>query len=151
MAVYVREVLGIALRLLIGMVFLVAAADKLSNPELFARNIANYRILPTELVNIPALVIPWLEVLVGLMLIVGLRVRAAATVAVGLLLVFTLALISALVRGLDIHCGCFSQTAAERIGWERVVQDIALLVGAFLLALWTPHRWGVEEYLQRES
>jgi len=131
------------------MVFLVAAADKLGNPELFARNIANYRLVPLELVNVLAIVLPWLELMVGLMLLAGLRVQAAAMVAAGLLVVFTVALVSALVRGLDIHCGCFSQTATERIGWERVLHDIALLVAALVLVVWTPQRWGVEQYIRR--
>ncbi len=144
-----REGIGLLLRLVLGMVFLVAAADKLGNPELFARNIANYRLVPLELVNVLAIVLPWLELMVGLMLLAGLRVQAAAMVAAGLLVVFTVALVSALVRGLDIHCGCFSQTATERIGWERVLHDIALLVAALVLVVWTPQRWGVEQYIRR--
>ncbi len=149
--VAVRELVGVGLRLVVGMVFIVAAADKIGNPELFARSIANYRLLPVELVNIPALVLPWLELLVGLMLLLGVRVRAAAVVAAGLLTVFTVALVSALVRGLDIHCGCFSQTAAERIGWGRVLEDLALLAAALGLVVWTPRRWSLEEYVRHTS
>jgi len=85
------------------------------------------------------------------MLLVGVRIRAAAAVAAVLLVVFTAALVSALARGLDIHCGCFSQTAAERIGWGRVVEDAGLLVLAVLLVVWTPSRWSVEQYLRRSA
>lgn len=144
-----RELVGFALRVVVGMVFLVAASDKLANPELFARTIANYRLLPIELVNLPAIVLPWLELFVGLMLVAGIRVRAAALVSAVLLGIFTVALVSALVRGLDIHCGCFSQTAAERIGWGRVVEDIALLAASLWLIVWTPRRWSIERYLRR--
>lgn len=146
-----RESVGLVLRLVLGIVFLVAAADKVANAEAFARSIANYRLLPVELVNLVALVLPWLELLVGLMLVVGLRVRAAAVVASGLLLVFTVALVSALVRGLDIHCGCFSQTAAERIGWGRVIEDVLLLAAAVVVVVWTPQRWSVEQYVQQRG
>jgi len=146
-----RESVGLVLRLVLGMVFLVAAADKVANAEAFARSIANYRLLPVEVVNLVALVLPWLELLVGLMLVVGLRVRAAAVIASGLLLVFTVALVSALVRGLDIHCGCFSQTAAERIGWGRVIEDVLLLAAAVVLVVWTPQRWSVEQYVQQRG
>jgi uncharacterized membrane protein YphA (DoxX/SURF4 family) len=151
MPAWVRELLGLAARVVVGMVFLVAAADKVGNPEAFARSIANYRLLPLELVNLPALILPWLELLIGLMLLVGVRIRAAAAVAAVLLVVFTAALVSALARGLDIHCGCFSQTAAERIGWGRVVEDAGLLVLAVLLVVWTPSRWSVEQYLRRSA
>ncbi|GBD06985.1 hypothetical protein HRbin21_00795 [bacterium HR21] len=151
MPAWVRELLGLAARVVVGMVFLVAAADKVGNPEAFARSIANYRLLPLELVNLPALILPWLELLIGLMLLVGVRIRAAAAVAAVLLVVFTAALVSALARGLDIHCGCFSQTAAERIGWGRVVEDVGLLVLAVLLVVWTPSRWSVEQYLRRSA
>jgi uncharacterized membrane protein YphA (DoxX/SURF4 family) len=146
-----RESVGLVLRLVLGIVFLVAAADKVANAEAFARSIANYRLLPVEVVNLVALVLPWLELLVGLMLVVGLRVRAAAVIASGLLLVFTVALVSALVRGLDIHCGCFSQTAAERIGWGRVIEDVLLLAAAVVLVVWTPQRWSVEQYVQQRG
>lgn len=145
----VRDIGGLALRVLVGGVFVVAAADKLGNPEPFAQAIANYRLLPLQLVNGVAIVLPWVELMVGLMLLVGIRVRAAATVAVALLVIFTAALLSALVRGLDISCGCFSQTAAERLGWGRVVEDVALLMGALVVAVWAPQRWSLENYVQR--
>ncbi len=147
----VREAIGVALRVLVGGVFLIASVDKLGNPEPFARAIANYRLLPVEFVNGVAIVLPWLELLVGLMLVAGVRIRAAATVATVLLAVFTLALVSAIVRGLDISCGCFSQTAAERIGWGRVVEDVALLFGALLVVVWPPQRWSLENYVRRVS
>jgi|FaiFalFF_MnMetaG_3_1042247.scaffolds.fasta_scaffold00213_9 putative oxidoreductase len=143
-------VVAVLLRGVLGMVFLVAAAGKLANPEEFARTIANYQLLPVALVNLPAIVLPWLELVVGMLLIAGVRLRAAATVAALLLGIFTLALISALVRGLDIHCGCFSQTAAERIGWGRVLEDVLLLAAALLLAWWAPQQWTLEQYLQQQ-
>jgi uncharacterized membrane protein YphA (DoxX/SURF4 family) len=143
-------VVAVLLRGVLGMVFLVAAAGKLANPEEFARTIANYQLLPVALVNLPAIVLPWLELVVGMLLIAGIRLRVAATVAALLLGIFTLALISALVRGLDIHCGCFSQTAAERIGWGRVLEDVLLLAAALLLAWWAPQQWTLEQYLQQQ-
>ncbi len=143
-------VVAMLLRGVLGMVFLVAAAGKLANPEEFARTIANYQLLPVALVNLPAIVLPWLELVVGMLLIAGIRLRVAATVAALLLGIFTLALISALVRGLDIHCGCFSQTAAERIGWGRVLEDVLLLAAALLLAWWAPQQWTLEQYLQQQ-
>lgn len=151
MPAWVRELIGVTARVILGMVFVVAAADKLGTPETFARAIANYQLLPLELVNVPAVILPWLELLVGLMLLCGLRVRTAALVAGMLLVTFTGALVSALVRGLDIHCGCFSQTAAQRIGWGRVVEDIGLLALAALLMVWTPSSWSVEQYLRRRG
>jgi uncharacterized membrane protein YphA (DoxX/SURF4 family) len=94
-------------RLLLGGVFLYAGLGKIPNPQDFAVAMANYRLLPAAYVTPGALILPWLEVLCGLFLICGLFTRACAWVLLVLLLVFMGALTSALVRGLDIACGCF--------------------------------------------
>lgn len=96
-----------ALRILLGGVFLYAGTTKLLHPQSFADSIASFKILPPQLINIVALGLPPFEILLGLMLISGWKSRAASLAVAGLAIVFGLALGQALVRGLEVDCGCF--------------------------------------------
>lgn len=101
----------LAARIVLGAVFIVSCADKLAHPQLFADAIKNYRILPQPLVNPAAVVLPWLELLVGLGLLCGRGARGAALLALALMVGFTAALGFNLARGLDVSCGCFTVAA----------------------------------------
>lgn len=96
------------LRVALGLVFIVASLDKIENPGQFARNIANYRLLPYEFTDGVAIVLPWLEITTGSLLVLGVWTRANALLAGSMLLVFIFAVSQALWRQLDISCGCFS-------------------------------------------
>lgn len=95
-------------RLVLGTVMLVAGVDKLAAPEVFGANIYNYQILPVELVNIAALLFIWAEIAVGILLIVGAAIRGSAFVSGLMLVLFVIAIGSAMARGLKIDCGCFA-------------------------------------------
>ena len=101
------------LRIALGLVFIVASLDKIQNPENFATNIANYRLLPYRLINFSAIVLPWLEIVTGILLVVGVWIRAAGILTCGMLVLFIMAISQALVRDLDISCGCFSTDPAD--------------------------------------
>jgi putative oxidoreductase len=100
------------LRVALGVVFIVASLDKIQNPQSFADNIANYRVMPYQLINLVAIMLPWIEIVAGSLLVVGIWIRANALVASGMLVVFSLAILQALLRNLDISCGCFSTDPA---------------------------------------
>ena len=70
--------LTLAARLYLAYVFLLACWFKIADPPAFALSVATYQFLPLSLINITALVMPWTELLAGAMLLLGLRVRAAA-------------------------------------------------------------------------
>ena len=124
----------IVLRWALAGIFIYASLDKIVHPEAFAEIIYNYHILPGFLINIAAIVLPWLEILLGLLLIAG-RFRPGATgLAAILLAAFWVALLFNLARGLDINCGCFSTQSNEpsSMAWY-VLRDTAFLaVGLFL-------------------
>lgn len=94
-------------RLLVGSVFLYAGALKAADIAAFAGDIANYKILPYALNHFVAATLPYIEIVVGTLLVFNHRVRASALIIGGLNLVFIAVLVSALIRGLDIDCGCF--------------------------------------------
>jgi putative oxidoreductase len=127
------HLLLLALRLVLGAVFVYAAVTKLPNMQQFAEETANYRLLPAGLVAPLASCLVGVEVLAGLALVVGLAVRGAAAIAFALLCLFIAALSQALLRGIDLRCGCFGGT--ELASWSTVGRDV-LLLAACVPLLW---------------
>ncbi|OIP89171.1 MAG: hypothetical protein AUK55_14920 [Syntrophobacteraceae bacterium CG2_30_61_12] len=132
------RVLQPAARLLLGAVFIYAAYDKILDPAAFARAIYNYQILPDSVINVTAIVLPWLELLVGAALILGVWQPGAVFLANAMLLFFTAALAFSVACGLDVDCGCFGSSGeAVRQGsmlWS-LVRDILLLVPSLYLLI----------------
>lgn len=131
-----------AARILLGLVFLLYGFDKIFDPGDFARAISNYKILPEAFVNLVAVVLPWIEIACGLLLLSGQWVRSAALVSAFLLVVFVVAVSVALVRGLDIHCGCFHTDAGRKIGLRLLGEDLLLLLLSAVLILKARDRVG---------
>ena len=124
------------LRVALGAVFIVASLDKIENPEAFATTIANYRFLPYKFINGMAIVLPWLEVITGTFLVLGVWVRANTMIVWGLLLAFSIAISQALARGLDISCGCFTTNpVAERMSVWTLIWDLIWLCWGGLIWL----------------
>ena len=114
-------------RIVLGAVFLYASVSKILHPEQFAQALMNYRILPLVSVNLVAVILPWVELVVGVLLLVGLFTRASSVVAALLLALFLGAVGSALVRGLDISCGCFPSNGMGTINLLYLARDLVLL------------------------
>jgi len=95
-------------RIMLGIVFVYASYDKILHPVAFAKIIYNYQILPDELINLSAIFLPWLELTIGLFLIIGIWLPGAVFISNILLIIFFSALVFNKARGLDISCGCFS-------------------------------------------
>jgi len=94
---------------LLGVLMLWAAISKLANPTEFLGSIYAYELpLPRPLLQATAVVLPWLELLCGLLLVAGLWIETALATVTGLLAVFVVATGQAWLRGLEIACGCFS-------------------------------------------
>jgi uncharacterized membrane protein YphA (DoxX/SURF4 family) len=133
--------LATAGRLVLGGVFLVAGLLKIPDPAAAVRAVRAYQLLPEPTVAPVAFGLPVLEIAVGVALLVGVFVRAAAIAAAALLVVFLVAVGSAWARGLQIDCGCFgnggSVAAADTAYPAEVLRDLALLLVALALA-WRP-------------
>jgi len=118
-------------------VFVVAALPKIADPPAFAHMIYNYRLLPGGLVNVLALVLPWVELFAGLALILGVWKKEAAVVAAVLLLVFIVAIGINLARGHAVDCGCFDVRSAVKSREELLAEMKWVLLrdlGLLLLA-----------------
>ena len=127
--------LTIRVQIALGAIFVAAALPKLADPPSFAHMIYNYRILPAGLINISALNMPWVEIVTGLCLILGIWVRPARWIITAMLVVFMVAISINLLRGNAIDCGCFDTSAAnktydERIRdmWIVIIRDAGMLL-----------------------
>ncbi len=117
--------LGLGARLYLAWVFLAACWFKIAAPAAFAMDVATYDILPLSLINAMALILPWVELFAGVMLVIGLRVRAASLLVAGMMVVFIIALALALAKGLDMSCGCFASSGADEdpISYLTMLRD----------------------------
>lgn len=123
----------LVLRVLVGAVFIVAGGAKIGHADIFAAQIAAFRILPSALIGPLALLLPLFEVLLGGYLVIGLYTRLAAWIAVAQLAIFALAIASAVARGMTISCGCFGPGDATVTSWPEALRDLGLaFVAAFV-------------------
>jgi putative oxidoreductase len=138
--------LTVRVQIALGVIFVAAALPKIVDPPSFAHMIYNYKILPWPLINPLALIMPWIELLCGLALILGIWKEAARTIIGALLLVFVIAISINLARGNAIDCGCFDVSAANKTREERLADmRFVILRDAGLLLLvaqlwWSSHQ-----------
>ena len=133
------SILLLLLRLALGGVLIYSGISKVHGTWTFAETIANFRLLPAQANQFIAVILPWCEIVCGLLLAVGVWVRAGALVSLAMFAVFAVAVISAIARGLDTECGCFG--TESRAGWHTLgVDSLGLL--ASLLVLWLATRFG---------
>jgi uncharacterized membrane protein YphA (DoxX/SURF4 family) len=133
--------LTIRVQLALGAIFVIAAIPKIADPPSFAHMIYNYRLVPASLINLSALVMPWVELLAGLALILGVWKAAARNVIGILLAIFIIAISINLFRDNAIDCGCFNVADRGKTHEQRIFDmkvDVARDLGMLLLVaqLW---------------
>jgi putative oxidoreductase len=127
----IKVILSLIFRVVLAVVFINAAIEKITYPSEFAVAIDNYGIVPPLFTNTIAVILPWIEFLCGLTLLAGLWQRGSAVIMVVLLMVFAAALISVLMRGLEIDCGCFGTDS--QVSVHRLLEDLLFLFMAIYL------------------
>jgi len=130
------QVCPLVARLILGAVFMYASIDKILHPAAFAKAVYNYQLLPGALINLTAIVLPWLELVLGIFLIIGLFREGSVCMVTFLLALFLGAAIFNLARGLDIYCGCFSTSTEGTNNAPKVwyaIRDGFFLLPAFYL------------------
>jgi uncharacterized membrane protein YphA (DoxX/SURF4 family) len=147
---------GLAARLLLAGVWLVAGGAKVGDLAASVRAVHAYDILPYAASRVVGATLPFVEIAVGLLLLVGFATRLAAAVSAGLMAMFVAGIASAWARGLRIDCGCFGgggELAADRspsYGWE-IARDVALLAVAVYLVLRPTSRLSLDNALIPEE
>jgi len=114
-------------RWILGGVFIYASYDKILHPAAFSEIIYNYQILPDGLINLTALVLPMLELIMGIFFWVGFWMPGTVMLSNTLLVSYTGILTFNLIRGLDINCGCFSTSSGSAINIASILWDAAFL------------------------
>ena len=130
----------------LGTVFVYASIDKIVHPQDFVRIVYRYRLAgPTASLgvvpaNVLGVVLPWIELVTGVLLVTGLWRREAAALAGGMLVTFLAAVGYVLWQGIDVaHCGCFTVGGEGRgAGWPLIASDLALLAAALYVMLVRP-------------
>ena len=134
MAGRAEKVIVVLLRMIVGGVFIYAGVLKAMDPAQFAKDVDNYRMLPFAASAAVALYLPWLEIIAGGALAVGIH-RAGATLLLGgMLVTFFVALTSAWARGLDVACGCFAHTTNKSNYPLSLLIDAALFTAVSITA-----------------
>ncbi len=113
-------------RFIIGLVFIIAAIPKIADPLTFAKSIEAYQIIPLFLVNITALILPWIELLIGIFMLIGFLLRGSSLLSIFLFIAFSIMIAVTLIRGLSIDCGCFGNLDSP-LTIYRLIEDLILL------------------------
>jgi uncharacterized membrane protein YphA (DoxX/SURF4 family) len=141
-----------AARLGLAAVFLVAGGTKIGDLAASGRAVNAYQLMPYNAAKVVGAVQPFLEIALGLLLLIGIAVRLSAGVAAVLLVIFIGGIVSAWARALQIDCGCFSKGGELGAGQipkygSEILRDIGFLVLAGIL-LWRPRtRFSVDSIL----
>lgn len=143
-------------RLVLGGVWIAAGATKITDLDASVRAVRAYQLLPETVAQIVGASLPPVEILLGLLLIIGAGVRAAAVLSAVLLAAFIIGIAAAWARGLRIDCGCFGsggQLPADEdpaYGWE-LARDSDLLLLAVLLTRWPTGHLALDGLLARHA
>lgn len=146
--------LALPVRYYLAFVLILACLHKIAHPGSFALDIATYDILPLALINLQAIILPWLELVVAILLLVGFRTRAASLLVAGMMMMFIVAITIALYKGLDMSCGCFASQAAQDedpISWLTVLRDLGWLALALYVTLLDQNPVGIDRWLGRRG
>ena len=131
-----RDYTVLAVSLALAAIFVYAGIDKIHEPGQFADNIAGFAILPAALINLLALTLPLFEIVCGLLLLLPMTRRIGALAIALVSVMFFIALLSALLRGLTLDCGCFGVGAPSRSKmWLELGLDLVLFAGAVFVYL----------------
>ena len=127
--------IGLLSRLTLGGVLFVAGYLKVDKLEVSQMAVRSYELLPIPIANFLGQTLPFFEVVVGLLLILGAATRAVAALGGFTMFIFIIAIAQAWARGLNIDCGCFGGGGTVAPGQTRYLQEILRDAGLVALAL----------------
>lgn len=119
--------LTVRVQIALGVIFVAAALPKIVDPPSFTHMLYNYRLVPGPAVNLLSLTLPWLELLCGLALILGIWRRPATVIIAALLLMFILSIGINLARDNAVNCGCFETTSADK-SHDELMNEMKVVV-----------------------
>ena len=127
--------IGLLSRLTLGGVLFVAGYLKVDKLDISQMAVRSYELLPIPIANVLGLTLPFFEVVIGLLLILGAATRFVAALGGFTMFIFIIAIAQAWARGLNIDCGCFGGGGTVDPGQTRYLQEILRDAGLVALAL----------------
>jgi len=121
-------VFTLVVRIALGCLFLWSSLPKIRQPYDFLSSVYDYQLVGPKLGMLVAITLPWLELFAGLCLVGGIFVSGTLLISVGMSLMFTFVISSALYRGLEISCGCFSSSDTEIISYSTLIRACVILL-----------------------
>jgi len=126
----------------LGLTFIYASYHKILAPADFAKIVYGYDLFPSGIINLIAIVVPFIELIAGLALVLGIYPRSAVLIINSMLVMFGIVLAINLIRGHEFDCGCFS---AREAGYftsteSTLVRDIFYLIAGLQVFLFTGMR-----------
>lgn len=151
----VRPWIGLAARLGLAAVWLVAGASKIEDLAASGRAVNAYQIFPYDVAAVIGAALPFIELTLGVLVLLGLATRLTAGVSVALLVVFVAGIVSAWTRGLAIDCGCFGIGGELADGQTpsylpEILRDLGFLALAGFLLIWPRTPFSVDGWLTGE-
>ena len=143
--------INLLIRIIVGGMFIITGISKIIDPVLFAKEISFYRMLPDFSVNLFAIILPWIELIVGVLFILGIRVKTNILLLAGMLLMFNFAVAVAWARGLNINCGCFSNIAKETVGLSKLSENFSMLFALAFMFFFPNNRFSFEAFVKKEN
>ena len=131
-----RQWIGVAARLIVGVVDVAAGVAKFPDPAGNVRQVRAFQILPEAVVPAVGHALPTVEILLGALLVLGLLIRSVAVLATLFFIAFIIGIASAWARGLEINCGCFGSHGVPADPHRQYAIDIARDIGLVICSLW---------------
>jgi len=129
------------LRVIMGVVFIIASVNKIIEPEYFKAVIAEYKILPDIFVPLFAIILPWIELLCGIMLILDIYTQSNALIMLGILCIFIIGMSINLYQGIIHDCGCFDLFGKEDISVFTLLRDLIFILLTLPILLYSKNNF----------
>ncbi|MCZ7425392.1 DoxX family membrane protein [Micromonospora sp. WMMA1949] len=147
-----RPWLGVAARLGLAAVWLIAGGTKVGDLAASGRAVNAYQVMPYDLATVIGAALPFVELALGVLLLAGLATRISAGVSAALLVIFIAGIASAWARGLAIDCGCFGTGGQLAAGQTpsylpEILRDLGFLALAGFLLIWPRTPFSVDGWL----
>ena len=144
--------ISLLVRLGLAAVFLTAGALKVSDLDASGRAVVAYELMPPDVAMVVGAVQPFVELMLGLLLLLGLATRLAASISAAILVIFISGIVSAWARGLNIDCGCFSKGGHLPEGQvpdylPEILRDVLFLAMAIFLIIFPASRFSLDGWL----
>lgn len=146
--------LSFVFRIIVGGIFLISGLAKISDPVRFILTLREFSLFPEMIIPFTAIYLPWLEFILGLFILVGLMYRTASLLLAFLIGSFTFSILSVIVRGIEVDCGCFGLLAdmlhiPDMADMKAVIRNLIFIGMNISIFMTKKTVFSIENYLKK--